>query len=156
MRELAWPDYFDLALSIFTSFGYFEDPKDDLEAARSLCRALKPGGVLVMELVGKEVLARMFSDRDCQRLADGRLWVEERRVVNNWSWVQSRWALVPEGDSEGVPEEFQVEHRIYSAVELSALLREAGFGRVDIYGHLEGVPYDQDARRLVAVARRQP
>ncbi|MEN6624837.1 MAG: hypothetical protein ABFD69_01270 [Candidatus Sumerlaeia bacterium] len=33
-------------------------------------------------------------------------------------------------------------------------LKEAGFATVDIYGDLAGAPYDQNATRLVAVARK--
>jgi hypothetical protein len=34
------------------------------------------------------------------------------------------------------------------------MLEECGFGDVDVYGDLQGAPYDQDAKRLVPVARR--
>ena len=32
MRKFKRPDSFDLALNIFTSFGYFENPADDAQA----------------------------------------------------------------------------------------------------------------------------
>jgi hypothetical protein len=37
---------------------------------------------------------------------------------------------------------------------LKALLRESGFAEAKAYGGLDGSPYDQNARRLVAVARK--
>lgn len=46
------------AINLFTSFGYFEDPAEDLRVAKNLHESLKPGGKLVMEMMGKEVLAR--------------------------------------------------------------------------------------------------
>ena len=39
-------------------------------------------------------------------------------------------------------------------MELSDLLEEAGFGRVELYGAFDGRPYDHDALRLVACGRK--
>ena len=64
MREFQRPGEFDAAVSLFTSFGYFEDPEDDKLAAMNMYRSLKPGGVLLIEMVGKEILARIFQPRD--------------------------------------------------------------------------------------------
>ena len=149
MRRFRRRRAFDGAVNLFTSFGYFEDPEDDLRAARNVCDSLKPSARLVMELMGKEVLARIFRERDWHE-EDGRLILEERRVVRDWSWIENRWILI-EGDRR---REHQVTHRIYSAVELRGLLTQVGFRQVDIYGGLDGSAYDQNARRLVAVARK--
>jgi len=40
---------FDCVFSLFTSFGYFDDPADDLKVVRNIARALKPGGTLVLD-----------------------------------------------------------------------------------------------------------
>ena len=44
MRDFVRPGAFDLALSMFTSFGYFDDKADDLRVLRQVCESLKPGG----------------------------------------------------------------------------------------------------------------
>jgi hypothetical protein len=44
--------------------------------------------------------------------------------------------------------------RLYAGSELATLLRQAGFGRVELFGSLERTPYDQTATRLVAVATK--
>jgi 2-polyprenyl-3-methyl-5-hydroxy-6-metoxy-1,4-benzoquinol methylase len=64
MREFRRPDAFDAAVNLFTSFGFFEHAADDLQVVRNLYDSLKPGGRLLMEMSGKEVLARMFRERD--------------------------------------------------------------------------------------------
>jgi SAM-dependent methyltransferase len=60
MREFRRPAAYDLALSLFTSFGFFAAPEDDLLVLRNVRQSLRPGGVLVMDLMGKENLARVF------------------------------------------------------------------------------------------------
>ena len=58
MRTFKRAEHFDVALNLFSSFGYFEDPNDDLQVLRNLQESLKPGGKLLMEMLGKEPLAR--------------------------------------------------------------------------------------------------
>ena len=99
--------------------------------------------------MGKEILARIFRERDW-REEGGVMWLEERKVSKDWSWIDNRWILL-RGDKR---QEFRVSHRLYSAAELAALLRECGFGKVEIHGDLAGSPYDHTAERLVVVAQK--
>jgi SAM-dependent methyltransferase len=149
MRTFSRAGAFDAALMMYTSFGYFEDPAENQLVIVNVCRSLRDRGSLIIELMGKEVLARIFSERDWQESDDAFL-LQERKVVNDWSWMEGRWILLRGGERH----EFQVTHWIYSAAELTALLSDGGFASVDIYGDLEGSPYDQTARRLVAVAHK--
>lgn len=47
MRRLDFNKTFDAAINLFTSFGYFPSPSDDLKVLRGVCRALKPGGLFL-------------------------------------------------------------------------------------------------------------
>src|SRR5262249_21150175 len=60
MRRFSRPASFDLIINFFTSFGYFDDPTDDLRVLELVRENLKPGGVFVLEMVSKERLARAF------------------------------------------------------------------------------------------------
>ncbi len=150
MREFVRPGAFDAAINLFTSFGYFEDPDEDRRVADNLFRSLRPGGVLAIEMMGKEVLARIFVPRDWQELADGTLFLQERAVTRDWSWMENRWILIKDGQRL----EYAVGHRIYDGAGLRALLLDAGFESVTLHGGLDGAPYDTSAQRLVALARR--
>jgi SAM-dependent methyltransferase len=152
MRHFVRPGAFDAAINLFTSFGYFEDPADDLQVARNLHESLKPGGKLVMEMMGKEVLARVFRDRDWFWLDEDKdaIMLEERRLSQSWGWMENTWTLLRKGERKT----YTVSHRLYAGTELASLLRQAGFASVALFGGLEGVPYDQNARRLVAVAEK--
>ncbi|NIV31493.1 MAG: hypothetical protein GWN58_18985, partial [Anaerolineae bacterium] len=50
--------------------------------------------------------------------------------------------------------EFTLGHRLYDGAGLRTLLLDAGFESVALYGDLDGAPYDNEARRLVAVAQK--
>lgn len=149
-REFQRSAAFDLAINLYTSFGYFEDPAEDRRMAENLYRSLKPGGFLVMDLMGKERLARIFSRRNWDELPDGSFFLQERKIRDDWTWIENRWILIKDGQQR----EFTLGHRLYDGTGLRTLLLDSGFESASLYGDLDGVPYDNDARRLVAVAHK--
>lgn len=162
MRDVVRPGAFDVAVCLWASFGYFEDPADDRRVLANLHRSLKPGGTLLMDLNGKEVFARTFTPRSWYE-QDGILMLEERQVVDGWSRVNSRWIRIdnrpgPDGRPRPEParQEYHLSIRLYSAVELTALLCEVGFAHVQVYGSLDGSPYDHAAKRLIISGLKQP
>ncbi|MCP4674586.1 MAG: class I SAM-dependent methyltransferase [Deltaproteobacteria bacterium] len=151
MRDFRRESTFDAAVNLFTSFGYFEDRADDQRMLDNFYYSLRPGGVLVMEMFGKEIAARVFVERVWSEEPDGTLLLEERSLKDGWSRIENRWILV----KNGVQKEYRFELRIYGAAELGMMLEQAGFCDVEFFGNLEGKPYDQQAERLVAVARKR-
>lgn len=103
-----------------------------------------------MEMMGKEVLARIFLPRDWQELPNGSLFLQERRVTRDWTWIENRWILTKGAQRR----EYAADHRIYDGEGLRKLLLDAGFDSVTLHGDLFGSPYDTSASRLVAVARK--
>jgi SAM-dependent methyltransferase len=149
MRDFRRPETYDVVLSLWSSFGYFEDPAENRRVLKNVHASLKEDGRLLMDMMGKEVLARRFVPRDWQEI-DGRLLLEERRVTRDWSWTENRWILIDDGERY----ESVVSLWIYSAAELTRMLEEGGFASVKVHGGLDGAPYDTQARRLVAVATK--
>ena len=150
MRRFRRPEAFDAALNLFTSFGYFEDQADDLRVARNLFESLRPGGKLLMDMMGKEVLARIFRRTDCREAPDGTIELQVREITQNWTWIKNRWIMF----RDGTRIEHRVENRLYSGAELMTLLEEAGFSDFEVYGHLSGTPYDDEATRLVVLTQK--
>ena len=150
MRRFCRPESFDGALNYFTSFGYFEDREDDKRVLRNLFESLRPGGKLVMDLLGKEKLARVFQERRWHRCEDGTLLLEEAKLADDWGVVGGRWILVKNGERK----EFTHRIRLYSAAELKAVLRDVGFDSVRCFGNLELDPYDHTAQRLLVLATK--
>jgi len=149
MREFRRPGAFAAALSMLTSFGYFEDPDDDLVVLRNVLDSLEPGGRLLIDTMGKEILGRIFQARDWKLVGD-EVWLFERRPVRSWSWMENTWIRIRDGERE----EYELGHRLFSAVELMDLATRAGFASAVAYGALDGSPYDEGARRLIVVARK--
>ena len=151
MRRFHRPAAFDLALNLFSSFGYFADAGEDLQVLRNLHASLKPGGTLLLEMAGKEPLARDFQPRTWHRHAErDEYLLEERIVQEGWSVIEHHWIWM-RGPEQKV---FTWSIRLYSGAEMMGLLSDAGFSAVQLYGSLAGTLYDHTAQRLVAVATK--
>ena len=150
MRRFVRPEAFDLAINIFTSFGYFDDRRDDLKVLRHIHRSLRKGGAFVMELKGKEGLARHLLSTTSKELADGRLLVERHEIFDDWTRIRNEWTVI-EG---GTATTFRFHTTVYSGQELKDRLLKVGFRDVSLFGGLDGREYGLDAERLVAVARK--
>jgi SAM-dependent methyltransferase len=150
MRRFVRPGAFHAVINMFTSFGYFADPADDRLVLEHACASLKSGGRILLELMGREVLARVFREREWNREEDGTILLQERQLAPDWGWIDNRWILIRDGRSE----EFRFGHRLYTGTELAALLRTCGFTDTRVLGSLAGAPYDHQAGRLVVTARK--
>lgn len=149
MREFHRPNSFDLALSLFTSFGYFRDDADNQRVLGNVYENLRGGGVFVMDMGGKEVLARIFIPTAAEDIPGG-LFIQRRNAVDSWTRMENEWILI----QNGIQRNFRIDHWIYSAREISWMLTDAGFGKVRVYGDYSGSPYDTRAKRLVVVATK--
>lgn len=150
MREFQREGVFDLALSMMTTFGYFEDPADDMRVLDNLHHSLAEGGKLVMDMAGKEWVCRNLQPVHLREFDDGRLLIERPVITDNMTWIENEWILV---DGERAVR-YQWGHRLYSGQELADRLFAAGFDEVSLYGGLDGSEYDMNAERLVAVATK--
>lgn len=150
MRAFRRPGSFDLALSIFTSFGYFDPAEENQQVLQNVCESLVPGGAFVIHVMGKEPLAKRFVGTDYTELGDGSVLIQHREVEADWTRLRSTWLMLRDGATESFA------HRvwIYSGSELRRMLLDAGFESVALYGAFDGRAYDLDAQRLVAVAKK--
>jgi SAM-dependent methyltransferase len=146
MRDFCRPEAFDAVVNLFTSFGYFAAQRDDRRVAENMYRSLKAGGVLVIDTMSKEIIARVFSAREWRRV-DGGILLEERKIVDGWSWIENCWTLIKNDQQH----ECTFSHRLYSAAELRGLLGEVGFACTEVYGGVDGAAYDEKAERMVVV-----
>ncbi len=151
MRTFSRPDAFDAVVNLFTSFGFFEDPNEDKQVVMNAYQSLKSEGVFMVDVMGKEIIARIYQERDWHEEEDGTIYLQERKVTKDWSWMDNRWIRITK---DGNRQNFTVSHTLYSARELKELLQECGFKDVKAFGNFEGAPFDQNARRLVVVGRK--
>jgi len=150
MLDFVRPEAFNLVLSMFTSFGFFDDKEDDLKVLRNMYESLEPGGVAMIDVMGKERLARICQPTTTSELPDGTLVVQRHEIFDDWTRIRNEWILIRDGKAKT----YKFHHTLYSGQELRDRLLQAGFQQVSLFGDLDGSPYGTDATRLIAVAGR--
>lgn len=148
VREFKQENYFDFAYNFFTSIGYFDNDDDEILSFSNVYASLKKGGKFLIDVEGKETLAKNFCDSQWFDGQDGSIMLVGAEITDNWTKIENRWGYI----KDGIYKEKIFSNKIYSAYELALLLSKAGFSQIEFYGSLEGIPYNQDAERLIAVA----
>jgi len=148
MRNFIRPDSYDLVVNLFTSFGYFDEKQEDIKVLRNVYASLKSGGIFVLELMGKEILARIYGPTSAEQLPDGSRLVQCHEIFDEWTRIRNEWILIKDGKATS----FKFHHTIYSGQELKDRLLGVGFSKVKLFGNLDGEEYGLPAQRLIATA----
>lgn len=150
MIEYIKRDTFDLVLNMFTSFGYFEEENDDLKVLKNIYANLKKDGQFLIDIMGKEVLARVFQPTISTEGKDGSVWVQRHEIADDWTRVKNEWIII----KEDLIKTHHLYLNIYSGRELKNLLYLAGFRKVQLYGDFDRSEYGINSKRLIAIATK--
>jgi SAM-dependent methyltransferase len=151
MRQPIAGERFDVVLNLFTSLGYFADEADDRKVIGAAAVMLGPGGRFVLEVINGERVMAHFQEREWFTV--GQAAVVERRSLD----PAARRMVVER--TVNTPNESEVSvHaiRLYSGRDVDAMLRAAGFHRVDIYGDWSGEPLTPESLRVLAIGTMPP
>jgi hypothetical protein len=152
MRRLParWTGRFDAVVNLFTSFGFFVDPGDDVRVIEEFARVLKRDGILVWHGGSRDGVMRRFLDRDWWQTADGTMIAHERSfdALSGVLTVRSTW--------RGLKGSGEREHRIrlYTATRLAELCAAAGLIVEEAYDGWNPRPLSRKSSEMVLVARK--
>lgn len=156
MRKLPFVTQFDAAISMFTSFGYFETDAEDLLVLRGVERALVPGGRFLLDFMNESQLRSSLVPEETQQSRGARVhikrWIDEDALGG--PRVEKRVEAI--SDNTGLTE-FEVAEsvRLYTPDEIDAQLERAGLVPVgERMGSVDGAPLDAMASRLVRLAEK--
>lgn len=141
---------YDLITNLFTSFGYYQKPSDNQQVLNNAYQWLNEGGTLIIDTFGKEQAAHAIEPVHCTEYDNGDLRFERPLLIKNMRVYSNEWVLVRGNQAH----RWEYEHFVYSATELTDMLKTAGFKHIEIYGSLDKDDYDLNAERLVAVSRK--
>lgn len=150
MRDFVRPSSFHLVLSMLTSFGYFDDKREDVSLLRNILASLRPSGACLIDTIGKERLAKIWQPSSVDFEPDGTILIQRREAYDDWTRIRNEWILVRKGRAKS----FRFHHTIYSGQELKERMEQAGFVKVKLYGNLDGDAYGPTSVRLIAVGRK--
>ena len=153
MRKLPaqWTKRFDAVLNLFTSFGFFAHPSDDVRVIREFARVLKPGGTLVWHGGNRDGVMARFLARDWWTTSDGTLFAQEREFdpLSGVLTVHSTWRRRTRKGTR--------EHRLrlYTATRLAELCADAGLLVEQAYDGFNDRALRRTSSEMLLVARKQ-
>jgi SAM-dependent methyltransferase len=131
----------------YTSWGYFATKAENLMQLAEFARVLRPGGILLLDLAGRNFLKDAVAEVEGQWLVFPEEGYEERAT-----WSPDGRRIRTERRCQG--EAFRHDIWIPTDAEVRATLASAGFGAVTAYGGLDGRPWDGAAERWIYRAIR--
>jgi 2-polyprenyl-3-methyl-5-hydroxy-6-metoxy-1,4-benzoquinol methylase len=153
MRDMNFDGAFDAVICLGTSFGYFDDDTNRKVLERCM-RALKPGGLLLLDVVNRDHVIRAQPNLVWFE-GDGCVCMEESEFNFFTSRLHVKRTVILDG---GKQTETEYALRLYSLHELGQLLHSAGFRVIEVSGReaLTGVFFGQESPQMIIVAERKP
>jgi ubiquinone/menaquinone biosynthesis C-methylase UbiE len=152
MRRLAYRDAsFDVVLSLFTSFGYFETDEENWQVLREVARVLKPGGRFVLDFLNAARVRADLRPHSERVLPSGLRVVETRRVDAERGRVVKSVEI--RQDSAAL-RDWVESVRLYTLADLEAALSAAGLSVQKTAGDFDSSPHADHSPRLIVTARR--
>lgn len=151
MRNVPQTAEYDAVVNLYGSFGYLPTDEDNSQVIRAIHGALKPGGIFLSETINREEL-----------LGRGpfQLWAESPGTITleagTFDLMRGRCEMrrIFYNLESGTRREDAYSVRMFTAAEMSGMMRSAGFGNAKFYGGLNQCPLTPDTRRLVIVAQK--
>ncbi len=148
MRKLAFINYFDIALNLFTSFGYFETEKDHVNALKSFCKGLKPGGTLVIDYFNTIKIIRNLTLRETKTV-DGiefhlNKFVSEGKIIKHINFEHKNKAFA-----------FEERVQAFELKDFERMFEKSGLKIVNTFGNYSLQDYDEaKSDRLILVCQK--
>lgn len=148
MREVLAASSFDYVFNLFTSFGYFEDPNDNIKVLKAVEAALKPGGVFVLDFLNAERIIQKLVPEE-EKTVNGILF-KINRFVRNGMIVKS---IAFEHRGKAHHYEEQVE--AITLQDFQHYFDSTALEIIDTFGAHSLTPYQPEvSERLILVARK--
>jgi SAM-dependent methyltransferase len=149
MRELPFaPGSFDLVVNLFTSFGYFEDDRENELVLVRVSDALRKDGTLVIDFLNAAEVRTDLVPYD-ERVENGITIEQTRTITPDDRFVEKTIRLRERG------REYFERVRLLSARDLQQMLESAGFDVVRRIGDYSGAEWSDHSPRTILFARRR-
>ena len=128
---------FSNVLNLFTSFGYFKDPKDKIHTLESFRTQLVPNGVGVIDFLNPSwVLSNLIKEESIER--DGVRFSIQRYKRGKWLYKDIQFQI----DEHSY--KFQEQVELLEVNDFITLFSQVNLQLVDLFGNYQLDAYDKD------------
>jgi SAM-dependent methyltransferase len=148
MRYFNFKKSFDIALNIFSSFGYFDDDESNFSVFKNASDSVRPGGYFLFDYLNKDYLLKNIVPQTT--LSKGKYKIIQKRSVSG-SFVHKEITIKEGNMSAG----FEERLKLYTPSEIKRALTLFGFEVEKTFGDYFGNKFSKnDSQRFIAFARK--
>lgn len=142
------PGSFDFLCSFFTSFGYLESDEAHTVQLRHWRELLRTDGKLFLDCINPSYVKNSLEPLTCRN--EGSIQIrEERKFTEDGRFIEKTLTLEPTGTEART---YQERVRLFTAEDLSLMLKTAGYSALRIAGNYSGEPFSANSERLIVLA----
>lgn len=147
MRQIFRTNYFDFALNLFTSFGYFKNVRDELNAMKATARNLKKNGTLVIDFLNSQkVIADLVAQES--KIIDGINFKITRKIIDNQIIKEINFK------DKGETFTFQESVKLLTIIDFKLYLQEVGLKVMHTFGNYNLDEFQENSDRLIIIANK--
>lgn len=147
MRQIFRTNYFDFALNLFTSFGYFKNVRDELNAMKATAGNLKKNGTLVIDFLNsKKVIADIVPQES--KIIDGINFKISKKIINNQIVKEINFK------DKGEIFTFQESVKLLTIADFKSYLHEVGLKITHTFGNYNLEEFQENSDRLIIIAKK--
>jgi SAM-dependent methyltransferase len=149
LRCLHFEEPFDIALNLFTSFGYFKSVEEDELVVKNVHSILKPNGLLLIDFLNIEYVSQHLVERESKTL-NGIQFHIEKRIEKGF--IHKKISILDKDKSFEYSEKVQA----ITLSEFEQMLSKQGFEIINTFGSYVLAPFKAgSSERLILVAQKQ-
>lgn len=148
MRKLSYINYFDIALNMFTSFGYFDTEKDHVNALKAFRKSLKADGTLVLDYFNTQKIIKNLTHQEIKTI-DGiefhlHKFVSEGKIIKHINFEHRLKTYA-----------FEERVQAFLLADFEHMFQKAGLRIEATFGNYNLDAFDQDkSDRLILVCKK--
>lgn len=148
MRYLFYINYFNIALNLFTSFGYFATEKDHVNALKAFRKSLKKDGILVLDYFNSSKIVQDLTREEIKHI-DGIDFHINKKVIEG-NIVKSIAFNHKKNDFM-----FREEVKAFSREDFLRMFQKSGFQVDQTFGDYSLNPFDEKTSdRIIFICRK--
>jgi len=149
LRNLGFEQHFDIALNLFTSFGYFDSIEVNIEVLKGIHQSLQPKGKLLIDFFNAQKVIELLVPHELKTI-DG-IDFQITKKVENQSIIKDITFL-----DKGQTYQYQEKVQALSYADFIKMLAASGFDIKQTWGDYQLNGFDENiSQRLIILAEKK-
>ncbi len=148
MRKLGYINYYDLAMNLFTSFGYFDTEKEHVDALKSFRKSIKDNGQVVIDYFNTQKILKNLTHREVKTIEgidfNIHKFVSEGKIIKNIDFSH-----------KNKPFAFEERVQAFSKGDFERMFEKSGLEITATFGSYGLEAFDEEkSDRLILVCKK--